>query len=118
MKDKKTLNNLDIKHFLANVWQQKPLVIRNAIQEQEAPLNPNELAGLACEEQVDSRLIYNSENDRQIKVEDGPFSEDKFSTMPGSHWSLMVQKTENWHEEVFELRKCFDFILLRKVNIY
>jgi 50S ribosomal protein L16 3-hydroxylase len=65
------LNNLTPTEFLAEYWQKKPLLIRQAIPNFEGLLTPNELAGLACEETVEARIIQNK-ND-QWQVEDAPF---------------------------------------------
>jgi 50S ribosomal protein L16 3-hydroxylase len=44
------LHNFDIDTFLRDYWQQKPLLIKNAFPSWRNPLDPDELAGLACEE--------------------------------------------------------------------
>ena len=36
--------------FLAEYWQKKPLLIKQAIPNFISPLSPDELAGLSCEE--------------------------------------------------------------------
>ena len=38
---------LDTEHFLKHYWQQKPLLIRNAVPNFVPPIDANELAGLA-----------------------------------------------------------------------
>jgi 50S ribosomal protein L16 3-hydroxylase len=43
--------------FLEQYWQKKPLLIRQALPSFESPISPDELAGLACEEDIESRLI-------------------------------------------------------------
>ena len=51
------LENFDTDIFLRDYWQKKPLLIRNPWRNWQNPLEPDELAGLACEEEVESRLI-------------------------------------------------------------
>ena len=51
------LQNFDADRFLREHWQQQPLLIRNPWEEWRNPLSPDELAGLACEDGVESRLI-------------------------------------------------------------
>ncbi|MEO6353275.1 MAG: hypothetical protein ABIO19_09595 [Burkholderiaceae bacterium] len=55
-----TLNLADfsLEHFLAHYWQQKPLVIRQGFEHFTDLISPDELAGLACEAEVESRLVY------------------------------------------------------------
>ena len=50
-------DNFDIDHFLKHYWQKKPLLTRNPWAEWHNPLEPDELAGLAVEPDIESRLI-------------------------------------------------------------
>ncbi len=47
--------NFDTATFLRDYWQKKPLLIRSAFAEWTNPLEPDELAGLAGEDHVESR---------------------------------------------------------------
>ena len=49
--------NLDREDFLANYWQRKPLLIRDAIPGFKPPLQAEELAGLAMEDEIESRIM-------------------------------------------------------------
>ena len=59
------INNIDINDFLKNYWQKKPLLIRAAFPGYESPISAEELAGLACEDFIESRII--SENISTLK---------------------------------------------------
>ena len=48
--------------FLRDYWQKKPLVIRQAFPGFECPVSADELAGLACEEAVESRIVIENDN--------------------------------------------------------
>lgn len=102
------VRNLDIADFLAESWQQKPLLIRNAFPNFVSPLTPEDLAGLACEPEIESRLII--ERDGEWIVSHGPFAESKFSTLTKSHWTLLVQAVDHWVPEVADLLDNFRFI--------
>ena len=52
--------------FLRDYWQQKPLLIRNAFPDFQSPITAEELAGLACEEDVNARLVI--EKDAEIEL--------------------------------------------------
>ena len=67
------INNLDIDVFLREYWQQKPLLIRAAMPDFDNPLSPDELAGLACEPDVESRIVSQRGQDWQLQL--GPFDE-------------------------------------------
>lgn len=107
--EKKTLlGGISPKQFLKEYWQKKPLLIRQAIPHFEGVLDGNELAGLACEEYVQSRLVSFSRGKWQL--EDGPFAEKRFSTLPKSNWTLLVQGVNHHLPEAAELLKLFNFI--------
>ena len=48
--------------FLRDYWQKKPLVIRQAFAGFECPVSADELAGLACEDAVESRIVIENDN--------------------------------------------------------
>ncbi len=108
------LNNLTPTEFLAEYWQKKPLLIRQAIPNFEGLLTPNELAGLACEETVEARIIQNK-ND-QWQVEDAPFDEDDFTSLPEKYWTLLVQSVNRHLPEAAELLSLFSFIPLARLD--
>lgn len=49
---------MTVQTFLKDYWQKKPLIIRQALPDFTNPLTPDELAGLALEEEIESRLVY------------------------------------------------------------
>ena len=98
--------NLDRDKFLAQHWQSKALLIRNAISEFKPPVSSHELAGLALEDQVESRLVECRDN--VWKVHHGPFHTDDFDRDPP--WTLLVQAVDHYFPEVAALRKLIDFI--------
>ena len=76
------LNNFDIDDFLANYWQQKPLFIPQALPDFTSLLSPEELAGLACEEGVHSRLVIEKDAQTPWQLRYGPFKEKDFTSLP------------------------------------
>ena len=46
--------NLDISHFLDTYWQKKPTLIKQAFIDFQDPIMPDEVAGLAMEEEIES----------------------------------------------------------------
>ncbi|MGJ8525529.1 50S ribosomal protein L16 3-hydroxylase [Halomonadaceae bacterium LMG 33818] len=105
------LGNLTVERFLAEYWQKKPLLIRQAIPDFESPLSPDELAGLSCEEDVESRLIESvGKNGKPWQVSHGPFDEETFANLPEKDWTLLVQAVDHYVPEVAELLEQFSFI--------
>lgn len=107
------LNNLTPSQFLAEYWQKKPLLIRQAIPNFKGLLSPNELAGLACEEDVQARLIKQTKN--KWNVQNGPFDDEDFAKLPQStsnklSWTLLVQGVNHHLPEAADLLSQFNFI--------
>lgn len=98
--------NLDIGNFLADYWQRKPLLIRNAIPDFVPPLSSDELAGLALEEEVESRII--EQRGSTWKLQHGPFAESDF--VRKNPWTLLVQAVDHYVPEVAQLFQLIDFI--------
>lgn len=59
--------------FLRDFWQKRPLLIRNAFPNFQTPVQPEDLAGLACEEGVLARLIEHDKTRDGWRVRTGPF---------------------------------------------
>lgn len=102
------LGHLTATQFLAEYWQKKPLLIRNAIANFKGLLDANDLAGLSCEDDVQARLIMQSKN--KWTVIDGPFDEDTFSHLPARDWTLLVQSVNQHLPEAENLLAQFNFI--------
>jgi 50S ribosomal protein L16 3-hydroxylase len=102
------LKNFNIETFLRDYWQKKPLLIKNPWAAWENPLEPDELAGLACEEDVESRLITQARD--KWKVENGPLAEDRFTKIGKAPWTLLVQAVDTHVPEVAALIAPFRFI--------
>jgi 50S ribosomal protein L16 3-hydroxylase len=102
------LNNFDIETFLRDYWQQKPLLIRGAFADWANPLEPDELAGLACEPEVESRLIIGAQG--SWAVEHGPLAEARFAALGQEPSTLLVQAVDHHVPEVAALLAPFRFI--------
>jgi 50S ribosomal protein L16 3-hydroxylase len=96
--------------FLAEYWQKRPLLIRNALPGYVSPLDGDELAGLALEDSIESRLVLERDGSRPWQAEQGPFDESRFQTLPSSHWTLLIQDVEKHLPEIAGLLDCFSFL--------
>lgn len=103
------LGGISAREFLRDYWQKKPLLIRQAIPDFESPIDADELAGLALEEEVESRLVI-EHGERPWELRRGPFAEDAFSTLPEREWTLLVQAVDQFVPEVAELLEHFRFL--------
>ncbi len=95
---------LDWQEFLEKYWQKQPVVLKNAFPDFVDPITPDELAGLAMEPEVDSRLVSHSE-DGQWHASNGPFED--FDNLGEQGWSLLAQAVNHWHEPSAELVRPF-----------
>jgi len=97
--------------FLDEFWQKKPLLIRQAFADFETPISPEELAGLACEPEIESRLIEErGQEGKAWQVSCGPLSDDDFARLPETHWTLLVQDVDKHLPELQYLLDPFRFI--------
>lgn len=100
------LNQMSQNEFLKEYWQKKPVVIKQGFKNFVDPILPDELAGLAMEETVESRLVYKKGEEWQAEF--GPF--EKYEHLGDSDWSLVVQALDNFSEEAAEIIEPFRFI--------
>jgi 50S ribosomal protein L16 3-hydroxylase len=104
------LGGLSREEFLKQYWQKKPLLIRQALPDYQSSLSAEEFAGLACEEGVESRLIMEQGGDTPWQLRHGPFKESDFTSLPDTHWTLLVQAVDHLIPELACLLDEFDFI--------
>ena len=103
-------HGLNPDRFVRDYWQQRPLLLRQALPGFTCTLEPDELAGLACEEGVESRLVLEKAGQSPWEVRHGPFDEATFSGLPESHWTLLVQDVDKHDPEVARLLDQFRFL--------
>lgn len=104
------LGELSREQFLQEYWQKRPLLIRQAIPGFTGPLTPDELAGLALEDEVESRIVLEKDGKRPWELRRGPFTEKDFARLPQTHWTLLVQAVDHWVPEVADIVEAFRFI--------
>lgn len=104
------LGGLSAAEFLRDYWQQKPVLIRGAFPDFQCPLDPDELAGLACEEGVEARLVEAQGAEGPWQVSHGPFDEQTFARLPERDWTLLVQAVDHYVPEAAELLEHFTFL--------
>lgn len=97
---------LDWGHFLAHYWQREPLLIRQALPQWSPPIDADTLAGLALEEDVESRIIEHREG--AWYLEHGPFNAEAFDRQ--TQWTLLVQAVDHYIPAVAALKSLFSAI--------
>ncbi|HEY7885720.1 MAG TPA: cupin domain-containing protein [Cellvibrionaceae bacterium] len=105
----KQLSRLSLEDFFARFWQKKAVYLPNVFPEFRSPLTPDELAGLALEQDIESRLITHSDS-APWQLRNGPFSEADLASLSEKNWTLLVQAVDHWVPEVASLLDAFRFI--------
>lgn len=104
------LGNMSVDTFLQDYWQKKPLLIKQAFPDFQAPLTADELAGLSCEDEVNSRIVIEQGGEHPWQAIHGPMDESVFAKMPESHWTLVVNDLEKYLPELVWITDQFRFI--------
>ncbi len=96
--------------FLREHWQKKPLLVRGAFPRFRDPITPDELAGLACEDGVESRIVREKGGDRPWEVTYGPHPEERFAELPAEGWTILVQELNRHVPKAALLLDPFSFV--------
>jgi len=107
---------MPVEEFLRDYWQKKPLLIRQALPNYQAPLAPEDLAGLACEETALSRLVQHDRKHDAWRVRSGPFDEAEIPTLGDRDWTLLVQDMDKVDADVPALLDHFRFLPAWRVD--
>jgi 50S ribosomal protein L16 3-hydroxylase len=105
-----SLLGMPLRRFMREYWQQKPLLVRGALPDLRDPLTPEELAGLACEDGVESRIVRERGGARPWEVTWGPHQEAFFASLPERGWTLLVQELNRHVPEAALLLERFAFV--------
>jgi len=97
--------------FFHEFWNKRPFVVRGMIPKEiiGALIDEDHLAGLSLEEEIKSRLVRKGEKQSAWTCDYGPFVETDFAELGEEDWSLLVQNTDQYHDETAELLKYFNF---------
>lgn len=107
------LSDARAREFMETYWQKKPLLMRGAIPGFIPPLDANDIAGLACEEDASARLFTREgEGADAWRKRIGPFEESDLTSLASDGaWSLIVNDLDSQAEPfgamLSELFDCF-----------
>jgi 50S ribosomal protein L16 3-hydroxylase len=105
--DTRLLGGLTPAQFLQEYWQKKPLLIRQAIPGFQGLIEHQELFELACDPDVESRLVRQKSG--QWEVLRGP--QKATNLRPRKQpWTVLVQGLNLWLDEADALLQRFNFI--------
>lgn len=98
--------SFDADEFKASIWQKKPAIFRGMFPNFKDPLSADELAGLALEPGVDSRIVHSDHG--QWNLIHGPF--EAYDTLGDSHWSLLVQAVNEHFPPARKILNAFNWM--------
>lgn len=99
------LGGLTPEQFLAEYWQKKPLLIRQAIPDFQAFVDKQSLIALAQRDDVESRLV--SCVDQHWELQRGPLTK---LPKAKSDWTMLVQGVNLHNDQADQLLRQFRFI--------
>lgn len=110
------LGGMSPERFMKEYWQKKPLLVRGAIpafalaqeagQELTSPLSMADLADLASQKNVESRLIQS----KPWSLGHGPFKRQQIPSLNQKDWTLLVQGVNGHHPAAKTVMSWFRFI--------
>lgn len=112
---KHVLGTWSAQDFIQTCWQKEPLLIPAALPGVQGIVEKKDLIAIACEPQAEARLIVTDSKQKNWQCEQGPFKARDFkkghsTSLPVSHWTLLVQAVDQYVPEVAELLQYFDFL--------
>ncbi|QIR14773.1 cupin domain-containing protein [Shewanella aestuarii] len=96
----------DTQTFIKQHWQKKPVVLTQAFIDFIDPIAADELAGLACEEEISSRIVVTKKDGWDVIQ--GPFED--YDQYGESNWQLLVQAVNHWYPDAQPLVEAFRFL--------
>lgn len=94
--------------FMRDIWQRKPLLIRQAFPGIVPPVSREALLSLADRTEVESRLVTHFRN--RWKLEQGPFAAENLPSLKAKQWTLLVQGVNLHDTAAADLMGQFRFV--------
>lgn len=103
---------LSVAQFLAQYWQQKPMVLRQFVSPSAVDSSLDNLLAYAARDDIASRLIRCRHKD--WTMQEGPF--DRLPSIRGKQWTILLQGMDRNHEQAYGLRMAFDFLAHARID--
>ncbi|HEX4456793.1 MAG TPA: cupin domain-containing protein, partial [Polyangia bacterium] len=113
------LGRLSPAAFMRDYWQQKPLLIRQALPGFGGIVDRDALSRLATRSDATSRLVIEHPRRRgpdHWERADGPFATLDAALLPASHWTLLVHGVESLVPGGWELLRRFSFLPAARID--
>ncbi len=100
------LGGISPAQFMAEYWQKKPLLIRQAVPDLQALVSPAALVAYSAQEEVESRLLQQSGN--AWDLQHGPLA--AWPPLAQGQWTVLLQGMEVHHPSFRTLLDRFRFV--------
>ena len=98
-------------NFVADYWQRQPLLIPEALSHQTEVISSEALFELACNDEVESRLIFRNPESGDYCLNHGPQDIQQLNDLVDqSDWTLLVQSVNLWSEAVASIIDDITFV--------
>lgn len=105
---KPPLGATSVDEFLRHTWQQRPLLVRQALPAIAPPLSPEALLALASDDSVQARLV--SAFGGRWRLTHGPFDPTDLPALSRKRWTILVQGVNLHNDAAHALMSRFRFI--------
>lgn len=102
------LGTVSVDEFMRRYWQRRPLLIRNAFPDFQAPIGRDDLFALAASDEVESRIV--SVARQRWSLHHGPFDPETHARRARRNWTLLVQGADLHHDAAHALLGRFRFV--------
>lgn len=102
------LGSHTVARFMREIWQRRPLLIRQALPRFSAPVQRDDLLRLATRDDVESRLI--TAFGGRWTLAHGPFDDSALPALSRKRWTLLVQGLNTLLPAAHQLLQRFRFI--------
>lgn len=114
-------SDISVQRFLSEYWQKKPLLIKQGLPQLRGMFEPEDILGLALEEEALARLLtqhikHDQLDQTQWSVKKSPLRESDLESVLAAtdntlaSWTVLVQNLEQWSPDLGELWRAFAFI--------
>ena len=104
------LGHISPQMFMKRYWQKKPLLIRQAIPQFKPLLDRAALFDMACDDDVEARVVARMPRSAQWKLKSGPLTRRSLPALKTPDWTLLVQGVDLHSDTVRALMDQFRFI--------
>jgi len=110
------LGRLTQQQFLSRYWQKRAHLVRRALYPVPDIIDADEIAGLCCDNQIESRLIIEDAGRKPWELRRGPFKPSLFKKLPKRKWTVLVNGIDRFLPRVHAVLEYFSFLPFWRID--